>query len=115
MSRWTAQATRIVVRIANRAHCSATVRSASGVLLREVFPEAREQRCWVHKNCQRAGCGAVQVAAENDSSAAHHHERGEPRRSRPGDRLVRGELWREIRQGEAARARAIACSLMSIP
>src|SRR5262245_6187498 len=48
MSRWTAQATRIAVRIANRAHCSATVRSASGGALREVFPEAREQRCWVH-------------------------------------------------------------------
>jgi hypothetical protein len=44
MSRWTAQATRIVVRIANRAQCSAMVRSASAAIFVDGFIIEREDQ-----------------------------------------------------------------------
>ena len=36
------------------AGCSATGRSGSGAAVGEVFPEARERRCWFHKSGERA-------------------------------------------------------------
>jgi len=87
------------VRIANRAHCSATVRSASGVLYVRSSRKLASSVAGSTKSPNVLDAVPCSCGGESESSAAQHHERGEPRRRRPGDRSVRGELF-EFEQHE---------------
>lgn len=76
--------------------------------LREVFPAARHQRCWVHK--ARNVTNALPKSTRRDEGDAGDLQRRGPRPRREGHRGVRAHLRRAVAQGrrelvESAQAR----------
>src|SRR5947209_7172690 len=66
--------------------------------LREVFPQAKEQRCWFHKIANIVGALPKSAPGGQEGPGRDLERRGPPARSRRRSGL-RGRLRREVPQG----------------
>jgi len=85
--------------------------------LREVFPQTREQKCWVHKVRNVLGALPQSVHAGARKGAERDHPGRGPRARTGSDRGVRQRLRRQVAQGrrQGHRRRRDAADLLRVP
>ena len=67
--------------------------------LHEVWPKTKQQRCWVHKNCECAQQAASVPAGQGQAGPARDLRGRKPKGGRAGARPLRREVRRQVRQG----------------
>ena len=83
----------------------------------DVWPETKEQRCWVHKNRQRAGQAPQALAGPGQGGAARDDVRPEPQGLREGEGQLRPRVPSEISEGRqvAADRLGAAADVLRLP